>query len=61
MDLVRMQWQVKDFLGYMNGISDNNDFGNVFLIWGLIYTTSDCKEFHFSASGRNSVMKGFDQ
>ena len=61
MDLVEMQWQIKDFLGPMNGISNDDNFGNVFSIWGLVYTTPDCKEFCFSASDKNSVMKGFDQ
>jgi len=61
MDLVRMWWQIKDFLGPMNGISDNDNFGNVFLIWGLVYTTPDCKEFCFSASDKNSMIKSFDQ
>ena len=61
MDLVEMQWQVKDFFGYMNKVSDNNDFGNVFSLWGLVYTAPNCEEFRFSTSDKNSMIKGFDQ
>ena len=45
----------------MDGIGNNNDFGNIFLGTYLIDTTPDCEEFCFSASDKNSVMKGFDQ
>ena len=61
MDLVGIWWQVKSLLGPMNGISDDNYFGNVFLICSSVYTAPDYKEFRFSASDKNSVMKGFDQ
>ena len=45
----------------MNKVSDNNDFGNVFSIWGLVYTAPNCEEFRFSTSDKNSMIKGFDQ
>jgi len=40
----------------MDEISDHNDFGNVFLNIGLVNTTSDCKEFGFSAYDKGYVV-----
>jgi len=45
----------------MNGVSDDNDFGDVFLVAGLINATSDSKEFRFSAGDKGHMMNHFDQ
>ena len=40
----------------MDGISDHNDFGNIFLDIGLVNTTSDHKEFSFSACNKGHMV-----
>jgi len=44
----------------MDGISDDDDFGNIFLVRGLVNTTPDCKELSFCTSDKDSMMKSFD-
>jgi len=48
--LVRVQHCIEYFLSHMDGIGDNNDFGDVILGTCLIDATPDCKEFSFSGS-----------
>jgi len=45
----------------VNGVSDDNDFGDVFLVASLINATSDSKEFYFSAGDKGHMMNRFDQ
>ena len=45
----------------MNGVSDDDDFGDVFLVASLINATSDSKEFCFSAGNKGHMMNCFDQ
>ena len=40
----------------MDGISDNDDFGDVFLGTYLIDTTPDRKEFCFSGHDEDSIV-----
>ena len=44
----------------MDGIRDNNDFRYVLEIGCLINTASDSKEFSFSASNVDCMVKSFD-
>ena len=44
----------------MDGIGDNNNFGDVFLGTCLIDTTPDYEEFHFSGCNEDSVVQHFD-
>jgi len=44
----------------MNGVGDDNDFGDVFLVAGLINAASDSKEFRFSAGDEGRMMSHFD-
>jgi len=52
--------RVKDLFCYMNGICDNNDFRYVLERGSLINAASDSKEFGFSASNVDHMVKHFD-
>ena len=56
-----MGLSIKYLLSYVNRVSDNNDFGDVFLVASLINATSDSKEFCFSAGDKGHMMNRFDQ
>ena len=56
-----MGLSIEYLLSHMNGVSDDNDFGDVFLVAGLINATSDSKKFHFSAGDKSHMMNCFDQ
>jgi len=56
-----MRLSIEYLLSYMNGVGDDDDFGDVFLVAGLINTTSDSKEFCFSAGDEGYMMNCFDQ
>ena len=56
-----MGLSIEYILSHMNGVSDDNDFGDVFLVAGLINATSDSKEFRFSAGDKGRMMNHFDQ
>jgi len=55
-----VQRRVKDLFCHMNGVHDNNDFGYVLEMDCLINAASDSKEFSFSASDVDCMVKGFD-
>ena len=56
-----MGLSIKYLLSHVNRVGDDNDFGDVFLIAGLINATSDSKEFCFSAGDKGRMMNYFDQ
>ena len=56
-----MGLSIKYLLSHVNKVGDDNDFGDVFLIAGLINATSDSKEFRFSAGDKDCMMNYFDQ
>jgi len=58
--LEHVQERVEDLFCHMNGICDNNDFRYVLEMGYLINAASDSKEFGFSASNVNCMMKSFD-
>ena len=43
MNLVRMECGIEYFLCCMDGISNNNNLGNIFFVTSLVDTTSDSK------------------
>ena len=45
----------------MDGVGDNNDFGNVFFAACLTNTASYGKEFHFCAGDKGHVVNRLDQ
>jgi len=44
----------------MDRIGDDDDFGNIFLVRGLVNTAPDCKELGFCTSDKDCVVKSFD-
>jgi len=50
----------QNFFGCMDGIGDDNDFGNIFLVRGLVNTTPNCKELSFCTSDKDHMMESFD-
>ena len=61
MDLIWMGLSIKYLLSHVNRVGDDDDFGDVFLVAGLINATSDSKEFHFSAGDEGHMMNRFNQ
>ena len=59
-DLVRMGSTVKYFLGHMNRVGYNNNFGNIIDGACLIDTASDSKKFNFHTCYEGSMMNCFD-
>ena len=55
-----MRLSIEYLLSYINGVGDDDDFGDVFLVAGLINTISDSKEFRFSAGDKGYMMNCFD-
>ena len=45
----------------MNGVSDNDDFGNVFFAAYLVNAVSNGKEFCFCASDEGRMVNYLDQ
>ena len=60
-DLIWMDFIVKYLLCHMDGVSDNNDFGNVFLVVYLVNTVSNGKELCFCASDKSCVVNHLNQ
>ena len=60
-DLIRMGFIVKYLLCHMDGVSDNNDFGNVFLVVCLVDTASNDKELCSCASDKSCVVNHLNQ
>ena len=56
-----MGLSIEYLLSRMNGVSDDDDFGDVFLVAGLINAASDSKKFHFSTGDKGYMMNRFDQ
>ena len=61
MDLIWMGFIIKYLFSYMDGVGDNDDFGNVFFTACLTNTTSHSKEFHFCASDEDYMVNYLDQ
>jgi len=59
--LKHVSGRVKDLFCRMDGIYDNNDFRYTLEIGCLINATSDSKEFGFSASNVDHMVKCFDE
>jgi len=58
--LKHVSGRVEDLFCRMDGICDNNDFRYVLEMGCLINATSDSKEFGFSASNVDRMVKCFD-
>ena len=60
-DLIQMGFIVEYLFCYMDGVGDNNDFGNIFLAVCLVDTASNGKELCFCASDKNCVVNHLNQ
>jgi len=60
-DLTWMELGIKYLLGCMNGVSDDNDFRDVFFAASLANTTSNSKKFCFCAGDKGRMMNRLDQ
>ena len=45
----------------MNGVGDNDDFGNIFFTTCLVNATSNSKEFSFCTGDKGHMMNRLDQ
>ena len=61
MDLIQMGFIIKYLFSHMDGVGDNNDFGNVFFAACLTNTASHGKEFHFCAGDEGHIVNYLDQ
>ena len=61
MDLIQMDFIIEYLLSCMDGVSDNDDFGNIFFAAYLVNTTSNGKEFCFCASDKGRMVNHLDQ
>ena len=61
MNLKRMRCRIKDLLSYMDGVSDDYNFGNALLGRGLVNVTSDSKQLCFCTSDKSHMMNSFDE
>jgi len=60
-DLIQMGFIVEYLFSHMDGVSDDDDFGNVFFATCLTNTTSHGKEFCFGAGDKGHVVNHLDQ
>ena len=56
-----MSFIIKYLFSYMDGVGDDDDFGNVFFAVCLTNTASHDKEFHFCAGDKGCMMNCLDQ
>ena len=60
-DLIWMGLGIEYLLSHMNGVSDDNDFRDVFFAASLADATSNSEKFHFCAGDRGHMMNHLDQ
>ena len=60
-DLIWMGLGIEYLLGHMNGVSDDNDFRDIFFAASLANTTSNNEKFCFYASDKGHVINCLDQ
>ena len=61
MDLIQIGFIIEYLFSCMDGVSDNNDFGNVFFAVCLTNTASYGKEFCFCADDKGRMVNHLDQ
>ena len=54
--LVRVWQCIEYLLGYMDGVGDNDNFGNGFLGTGLVDTVPNCEKFGFSGCDEGHIV-----
>ena len=61
MDLILVRAIIKDFLGCMDGVSYDDDFGDIIISTCLVDTASNSEEFSFSTCYERSMMNSLDE
>jgi len=61
MDLIWIQLHIECLFGYVDEVGDDNYFRDFFFITGLVKTTSNREEFHFSASDKDCIVNYLDK
>jgi len=59
-DLIWIRFVIKDFPSCVNGVSDNNDFGNVLNAICLVNTAFNGEKLSFSTSDEGSMVNCLD-
>ena len=52
---------IKYFLDHVNGVSDDDDFRDVFFAASLVNTTSNSEKFCFCAGDKGHIVNRLDQ
>jgi len=60
MDLIWVRFVIKDFPSCMNGVSDNDDFGNVLNAACLVNAASNSEKLSFCTSNEGSMVNRLD-
>ena len=60
MDLIWVRFVIKDFPSCVDGVSDNNDFGNVLSAACLVNAASNGKKLSFCTTDKGSVVNCLD-
>ena len=60
MDLIWVRFVIKDFPSCMNGVGDNDDFGNVLNATCLVNTVSNGEKLGFCTSDKGSMVNCLD-
>jgi len=60
-DLIWMELGIKYLLGHMNGVSDDDNFRDVFFAASLANTTSNSEKFCFCTGDKDRVMNRLNQ
>ena len=59
-DLIWIGFIIRYLFSHIDGVSDNNDFGNVFFAACLTNAVSHGKEFHFYAGDKGCIVNCLD-
>ena len=60
-DLILVRAIIKDFLGRMDGVGYDDDFGDIISSACLVDTASNSEEFSFSTCYERSMMNSLDE
>jgi len=60
MDLIWVRFVIKDFPSCVDGVGDNDDFGNVLSAAYLVNAASNGKKLGFCTSDKNSMVNRLD-
>ena len=60
-DLILVRAIIEDFLGHMDGVSYDDDFGDIINSACLVDTASNSEEFSFSTCYERSMVNSLDE